>query len=542
VRPKKIQQRVQILQMSKRIAIIDLFSGPGGLGEGFSAIRGSNGERRYQIEISIEKEISAHRTLRMRAFLRQFSEFPPEYYDWMSSAISEPDWAALYPSEWEHAEQEALCLELGTDQAADVLERRIAEIKAEHGGKTLLIGGPPCQAYSLVGRARNAGQAGYRPELDHRNFLYDEYVKVLVALSPAVFVMENVKGLLSAAVSGNAIFRQVMDDLAAAGGTGSYQLFALASTVETARGSEPAPKDFIVRAEDYGVPQARHRVIIVGIRRDIANKLPENMLPKLKKHVDIVPVSAVLGGMPHLRSGLSKADDEISWKAAIDDALRLVDASINGLPAREASNFRRQLGKVKKERHAPASKGRTGQGGAKLPSECPTGLVNWIQDHRLSQLSLNYTRGHMPSDLARYLYAACHGRVYGFSPKSKDFPAILAPNHKNWAPGKFNDRFRVQLDDRPASTVTSHIAKDGHYFIHPDPTQCRSLTVREAARLQTFPDNYVFLGNRTQQYVQVGNAVPPYLAFQIAELLLPIFDHYGEQECSTTANASVEAD
>jgi DNA (cytosine-5)-methyltransferase 1 len=146
-------------------------------------------------------------------------------------------------------------------------------------------------------------------------------------------------------------------------------------------------------------------------------------------------------------------------------------------------------------------------------------LMRWLERPELRTLAQHETRGHMASDLGRYLFAAVFGAERNYSPKAADFPLTLSPNHKNWHSGIFSDRFRVQLENAPATTVTSHISKDGHYFIHPDPMQCRSLTVREAARLQTFPDDYLFLGNRTQQYVQVGNAVPPFLARQIAALI-----------------------
>jgi DNA (cytosine-5)-methyltransferase 1 len=169
-----------------------------------------------------------------------------------------------------------------------------------------------------------------------------------------------------------------------------------------------------------------------------------------------------------------------------------------------------------------------GSGNVPLPSAHP----RWYRDRPLSLLANHESRAHMPTDLVRYLFVASFGEVTGGSPRLHDFPMCLLPEHKNVDPLKpesaiFKDRFRVQVADVHSMTVTSHIAKDGHAFIHFDPSQCRSLTVREAARLQTFPDSYVFLGNRTSQYTQVGNAVPPYLAHQIAEIVGGVLQRAG---------------
>lgn len=507
--------------MVSRFGVVDLFAGPGGLAEGFSAFE-ADGVRPFEICLSVEKEKSAHATLRMRSFLRQFgANFPAPYYDWLNGRTSEPDWSALFPAEWSAAEAEALNLTLGEPDAAAIIDARLTAIKAAFGDDTILVGGPPCQAYSLVGRARNRGIEGYVAEQDPRHYLYREYIRILRSLKPAAFVMENVKGMLSSSVNGSRIFDHVLRDLEGAAGNHSYELFALApGGPRRLPGTGTQAGDYVIRAEDFGVPQARHRVIVVGIRRDLADRLPTGTQPRLDRRSRRTSLSDVIELMPGLRSGVGGSnDDPQKWRKAIDEAVELVlDGGID-LPPQLEAKFREQVTETGSVAADSARLPRTASTPNRLDSSCPPDLAAWLRHPALDALPNNETRSHMATDLARYLFAAAFASVAGFSPKASQFPARLAPKHRNWNSGKFADRFKVQVWDQPSSTVTSHISKDGHYFIHPDATQCRSLTVREAARLQTFPDNYLFLGNRTQQFVQVGNAVPPFLAFQIAGAL-----------------------
>ena len=365
---------------------------------------------------------------------------------------------------------------------------------------------------------------------DVRHLLYREYLQILADHNPPVFVMENVKGLTSATFEGQSMIARIINDLmdpqaalqrqSDRPGQG-YRLHALAPREAQLFGEIPAANDFVVRAEQHGVPQTRHRVFILGIRRDL------RVRPGTLKRRKPPSVADTIGDLPQIRSGLTgSSDTPDAWREAI---YSLADQDLT-----DAAEWRQILQQLEAD-SAGRRKLNERKADAYEHRDVSQDSLRFIMsDSRLKHLNGHESRAHMASDLRRYAYVAGFARVHGKSPRLRDLPKAMLPAHgnlpKDGAPGQFEDRFKVQIADRPASTVTAHIAKDGHYYIHYDPVQCRSLTVREAARLQTFPDNYKFEGPRTEQYRQIGNAVPPYLASRIGEVVGEVLDAIGPEE------------
>jgi DNA (cytosine-5)-methyltransferase 1 len=365
----------------------------------------------------------------------------------------------------------------------------------------------------------------YKPDEDNRNFLYKEYLRILSKHRPAIFVMENVKGMLSFKINGASMFEMILNDLrrpslsvgASENLEPEYNVYSLSVLPKKTLLKEENynPSDYIIESERYGIPQTRHRVILLGIKADLSNVHPD-ILSETKK----VTTKDVIGGLPRLRSGLSREKDNLSsWRYSLTNCIYKAwfrdELETEGYENLKMEMIH-QLSKI--------CSVKLDRGGEFIKSSCYVreDLSSWYLDERIEGVCNHMTRSHMVSDLYRYLFLACFIKMFGRSPLVRDLPSGLLPNHKNANAGVFEDRFKVHAPDKVAGTITSHISKDGHYYIHYDPIQCRSLTVREAARLQTFPDNYFFEGNRTEQYKQVGNAVPPLLAMKIAKIVKDI--------------------
>lgn len=528
--------------------VVDIFAGPGGLGEGFS-------QAGFEVILSAEMDPVACETLKLRKFFYQFKnqKVPGSYYKFLRGEIELEAMKSQHQLEWDNAENAVANVELGTSQGNTILNKKLDSslLKDEN---FILIGGPPCQAYSLAGRSRMLGlgnrlnnqdelsseelQAKLTNEFysDRRHTLYKEYLKIICRYQPSVFVMENVRGMGSArsgpAAKPGSVFSNIIHGLknpykAVKIKTRSNDMpkgYRLYSIVETDKGlfaeeEINKPEDCLVRSEKYGVPQSRHRIIIIGVRSDL-EFVPEKLTPS----TEIQTVRNAIGNMPEIRSGLSKeTDTEPAWRDALieqitDNLVGFTD--FDDELKMNASNVKKRNSKL--TRGAKFCKNESGTfncSGRELKAA--------INDPRLEGVIQHESRSHIRSDLLRYFFVSLCGEITGKSPNLDGWSGrleVLRPKHSNivlkqsvLSTKAHKDRFKVQLWDMPSSTVVSHISKDGHYFIHPDPTQCRSLTVREAARLQTFPDNYYFSGTRTQQYHQVGNAVPVLLARKIAD-------------------------
>lgn len=262
---------------SNRYPLVDVFAGPGGLGEGFATAFDEYGHPRFQNVVSIEKEEFSFQTLLLRHFFRQFpnGEAPDAYYDFLGGKITENELFDRYKNEHVQAQQSVYKISLGSAEqfVTQIIRKRIAGSKC-----WALVGGPPCQAYSLVGRSRMKHRPDF--EQDERHTLYREYLRIIATHRPPIFVMENVKGLLSATIEGKLTIKSIVRDLRRpsiylnASTNLEYNLYSLSEEVNDGDVLDD-PRLFVVRAEEYGVPQARHRMFILGVRSDLKVPRPK---------------------------------------------------------------------------------------------------------------------------------------------------------------------------------------------------------------------------------------------------------------------------
>ena len=396
--------------MNRNYTIIDLFAGCGGLSEGFY-------RKGYKALLHLEIDKTACQTLKRRM----------EYYYYSNQEI----------------EDAVLCADITSEGIIEEIDKRV------HEPVDIIIGGPPCQAFSTVGRAVSPDSMNNDP----RNYLFENYLQILNHIKPKMFIFENVKGILSAHPQGVKIFDIIVREMSK-----TYKIVS-------------DPKTILLNAADYGVPQIRERVILIGVRKDIDYIDTEDIYKSIEKtHSDdgkylpqYVTVGDAILDLPELQAG-------------------------EGEEIQKAKHNRR---------------------------------INAYLSRITNQSGLVYNhvaRKHNDEDRERYRILSEHGNW-----QLKDLQTVR-PDLIHHDPKHFGNRYTVQESGKPGRTVVAHLYKDGNLFIHPDSNQARTFTVREAARIQSFPDDFVFEGSRTDQYKQVGNAVPPLMAEAFATTLGKFLD------------------
>jgi len=330
-------------------------------------------------------------------------------------------------------------------------EETISEIIERTKGKEVdvLVGGPPCQSFSTVGRAQDPNSM----KNDPRNYLFKSYLRILDLLNPKVFVFENVSGLLTAKPNGQLIFPLIVKLMSE-----NYQICDQKDKI-------------LLNSVHYGVPQIRKRVILIGVRKDQKFSSEDIYEKIIKTHFS--PEMETLGETQGLNKYLTVFD------------------AINDLP-KLAPNQGSEITK-----HSPK----------KINT-----YLKQIRDDKMEVIFNHKARKHNKQDMERYHLLSKHNW------QLKDLVNVR-PDLVHHDPKHFGNRYTVQSYHKPGRTIVAHLYKDGNLFIHPDPSQKRTFTVREAARIQSFPDDFQFVGSRTNQYKQVGNAVPPLMAKSIASAI-----------------------
>lgn len=410
----------------KTYTFIDLFAGAGGLSEGF--IR-----QGFKPIAHIEMDKDACYTLKTRIsyhYLKNNNKINI-YINYLKGDITREQ---LYKEVPESLLNTVINEEITGKSMKDIFSKIDASLKQNSKKKIdIIIGGPPCQAYSLVGRSRDEN----RMKNDERNYLYRLYGGFLNKYKPHIFIFENVPGLKTA--ENGKHLKNIKVYFKRLG----YKL-----------------EGKILNAINFGVLQKRRRLIIIGWKKELNLKYPEFV--------------------------------KVNYEATINDIFSDLEPLKPGENAGRFNYYKEINDYLKK-------------------TEIRNG-INFYTQH--------ITRPHNENDLEIYSLAIDKWNKNKERLKYTDVP-LKNQTQNNLT--SFLDRFKVVNKDGLSHTMVAHISKDGHYYIHPDKKQLRSISVREAARIQSFPDDYFFEGSRTSSFKQIGNAVPPIMADYLAKTIKKTF-------------------